>query len=230
MKGKRYVIAIAGASGCGKTALVRKIAENIRGTALFYDNYSHLLENKPLSEKLENLESQMNPKYYTLPRLAEDLKLLLAGETIIEPLTGEEIRPRKYIIVEDPHGRERQDIGHLYDYVVLEDTPLEICLARVLMRVFGGKYFMKEGTRELVTQEKADLEEKITVFEKHLNGQYWSRENYIIVNNYVRKNADLIIDGLGSLEDIAELVIKKFKKFKTSITTKKMKSESKNLL
>ncbi|MBN1330152.1 MAG: hypothetical protein JXA54_11820 [Candidatus Heimdallarchaeota archaeon] len=221
MKKKRFVITIAGASGCGKTALVKKIAEKIHGSALFFDNYSHSLERENLDENSDSSEKLFDPKLFTIPRMANDLELLLAGKTITEPLTGEGIRPRNYIIVEDPYGRERQDIGHLYDYVVLEDTPLEICLARVLMRVFGGKYFMKEGTKEFIPRDKADFIEKLEVFEKHLNGQYWSREYYINLNNFVRKNVDLIIDGLGSLEDITELVLKKFKKFKTKTSTKK---------
>ncbi len=228
MNRKRYVIVVAGASGCGKTALVKKITEKLRGTALFFDNYSHLLERNVLNESSNEDENQINPKQFTLTRMANDLQLLLAGKTIVEPLSGEEIRPRNYIIIEDPHGRERPDIGHLYDYVVLEDTPLEICLARVLMRVFGGKFFMKEQTKEFVLQDKADLIEKLSVFEKHLNGQYWTREKYIQVNSFVRKNADLIIDGLGSLDDIAELVIKKFKNFKTRMYQKRMNFQTIN--
>ncbi|MFW9923127.1 MAG: hypothetical protein ACFFDW_07585 [Candidatus Thorarchaeota archaeon] len=200
MKEGNCVIAVAGASGSGKTELVKELAKDLNGAMLFFDDYSHLMEDT----REKNNTGKIDPSKLRITRMVEDIKELLAGKMIKEPRSSRDIEPRKYIIVEDPYGRERTDIAPYYDYVILLDTPLDICLARVLLRI----NFWKTNNQEPII----DAKEKLVLFEKHLNGTYWTRDYYIAINEYVRKNADIIIDGMQSIETIAKEVITKIKK------------------
>jgi len=211
MKKDCFVIAVAGASGSGKTELVKELARILNGSIMYFDNYSHLMEEieEEREEEGENGKENPNPRKLRISQMTEDLKKLIAGEIIEEPKGGRIVKPAKYIIIEDPHGRERNDIGQYYDYVVLVDTPLELCLVRVLIRMNEGEYIQREKTGELIPQEKADPKEKLLILEKFINGTYWTREHYIAINNYVRKKADLILDGLSSVEEMAKEVKRK---------------------
>lgn len=172
MKKKNSALVIAGASGSGKTGIAEKLAKELKGAIMYFDRYSHLLEFTTLNgRKLEEKDGP-NPNNFMITDMVNDLKRLKEGKIITEPLSRRKIKPKKYIIIEDPHGRERLDIRPLYDFVILIDTPLEICLARVLLRTFAGKYFMREGTGELISQEEANPKEKISVLEKFILGQY----------------------------------------------------------
>ena len=42
-----YIIAVSSVSGGGKTTLVKKIAEFLRGTTLFFDDYASVSEYPP---------------------------------------------------------------------------------------------------------------------------------------------------------------------------------------
>ena len=202
-----FVIAIAGASGSGKSSIVREVAKSLGGAILYYDDYSQFQKwpetNGPNDEIL-------NLKEVKLTKLVEDLQLLQNWQNVVNPRNGQEIKAAEYIIIEDPHGRERLDIGKEYDYVVLIDTPLEICLSRVILRAFAEKYFQKpDGT--VVLQEEGDPKEKLVILDNFVFGPYWTRDYYFNVNKIVRKNADLIVDGLGTIEEIAQEIVEKIK-------------------
>ena len=206
MKEKPFIIAIAGASGSGKTRMVKEVGRLLNGTTLNFDDYSHSME-WPKTIKPE--EGVINLRDVKLTNLAEDIKSLLRGEKILDP-RNEEKHPTKFIVVEDPHGRERREFEELYDYIVLIDTPLEICLSRAIIRAFAGEYFAKING-ERVKQEEADPKEKLTVLDNYIFGPYWTRDFYESVNILVRKNCDLIVDGMGTIKEMAHEIVTNIK-------------------
>jgi len=212
-----FVIVIAGASGSGKSSITQEVAKLLNGAIIYYDDYSHLRE---WPKKNGGSEGNRNFAQVKIARMVEDVRTLKAGEKIIEPRKKREISPKEYIIIEDPHGRERKDITKLYDFAVLIDTPLEICLARVILRAFAGKNFTRlNGTQ--VLQEEEDPKNKLMILDNFIFGPYWTREQYIKINNQVRKNVDLIVDGMSSIEKIAQEIIQKVDKHRKEMPNKK---------
>jgi hypothetical protein len=99
------------------------------------------------------------------------------------------------IVLEEPFGRERDELATMIDYVVCIDLPLEIALARKLLRM----------TNFLLAEESADA------LAQHL--QYFlpwyltsGRDLYLAVNRHVLANCDLVIDGTQPPDTIVSTV------------------------
>ncbi len=116
---KTKVIAISGASGCGKTSLVKVLAARFSCPSLHFDDH---VEPFSYPHDMKKWHQQgANVSEIKTPKMLESLHRLMAGE-------------HQYIFVEEPFGRERSGIAPLVDFVVLLDLPLELCLSRVLRR------------------------------------------------------------------------------------------------
>ncbi|KZN48429.1 AAA family ATPase [Pseudoalteromonas luteoviolacea] len=117
---KTQVIAISGASGCGKTSLIKAVSDKLNCPYLLFDEYTNA---------------------HTYPK---DMKMWLkAGVDLNEIKTPAFIKALEeltlscsapYIFVEEPFGRCRAEISKYIDYVILLDVPLEVCLSRVITR------------------------------------------------------------------------------------------------
>ena len=204
----RFVIICAGASGSGKTRLTLKLTEMLgNATSLFYDHYSHLQD---WSMDFDDwFKSGADPTVNIIPQMKSDLEQLLAGKSIINPTTGKKIRPAKYIVIEDPYGKCRDDIGPHADFVVLLDIPLEVSFTWTILRCFKGKFLREDGS--LVEQEDVDTRDKLALIEKFLTGEYFTRDYYLALNELVREHANLIITDLEPTEEIAKKVLHEIK-------------------
>jgi uridine kinase len=56
------------------------------------------------------------------------------------------IAPSKYILLEEPSGRERGEIREYIDLVVYVDVPQDVCVARLIERVINMKVWNSQGT------------------------------------------------------------------------------------
>jgi hypothetical protein len=65
------------------------------------------------------------------------------SEGVALPADKGEVRPAKFIVLEEPSGRARAGLRALIDFVVLLDLPLEIALARKV--VDDVSYYLKEA-------------------------------------------------------------------------------------
>jgi uridine kinase len=98
-------------------------------------------------------------------------------------------------VLEEPFGRERGEIAGLIDFVICIDLPLEIALARKLLRMLG--FFLADQTPD--------------AFAKHL--QFFlpwyiesGRELYRMVQERVLRNCDLIADGMLPPDALADSI------------------------
>ncbi len=92
-----------------------------------------------------------------------------------------------YIFVEEPFGRERNSISPLIDCVVVLDTPLDICLARIIKR------HLTCASDDVVLTIKNYLGK----YEDHM------RQIYIATVKQVKNNADFIIHDVASINEVA---------------------------
>ncbi len=176
-----FVIAIAGHSGSGKSALVRNLAARLGASTLGIDDYP--FESYPRA--VEWIARGADPNEYQTPQFFADVRALKVGRPIIHPETEQELQPTEYIIIEEPFGRGRDALRDLIDLAVYLDTPLEVAYARKLLR-------------------KSDFlpwEDDPPVFIAHLreNLEWYlrvGRQFYLAVSEKAMAGCDLIVDGL----------------------------------
>lgn len=156
------VIAISGASGAGKTAVLQALSDYFACPSLYFDDHTESTT-YPADMKVW-FENGADLSEINTPTLVSSLTELIAQ------------RPR-YIFVEEPFGRERQAIAWMIDYVVLLDTPLELCLCRII----------KRNADKNLTESMHSVQRYLARYEDHL------RDIYVSTVALVRSNSDLII-------------------------------------
>ncbi|MBU1619661.1 MAG: hypothetical protein KJ556_06830 [Gammaproteobacteria bacterium] len=116
------VIAISGASGAGKTSVVKALSGYFACPSLYFDD--HVDSNTyPMNMKAW-FEKGADVSEINTPTMAVSLRDLIAQQ-------------HSYIFVEEPFGRGRQSIASMITHVVLLDLPLELCLCRMIRRNIG---------------------------------------------------------------------------------------------
>ncbi|NQZ24110.1 MAG: hypothetical protein HRT53_18945 [Colwellia sp.] len=170
------VIAISGASGAGKTTVVKQLAKDFNSPFLLFDDFTDK-ESYPDNMK-KWLSDGADLSLIETPRFVSALQQAISAS----------ITP--YIFVEEPFGKERQAMSPLIDYVVLLDLPLEICLLRIIKR--------HTEQRNLNTINSISI--YLDKYEDHF------RDIYKETVRQVRSNSDLIIDERTSLIDITTVI------------------------
>lgn len=127
--------------------------------------------------------------------MTADLLELRQGRPIHRLQTKHVMMPTPIIVVEEPFGRSRPELGVLIDFVAVLDTPLEVALARRLLR-------------ELRCGEKSEpgslSSRHIGFLEAYLKGV---RDLYVAVQRLAVQQADVVIDGLLTTADMVDKII-----------------------
>ncbi len=193
-----FVIAVSSAAGGGKTTLVTGAAELLGATTLFFDDYRYVSEYPPDLKKWVDDGADLN--LWKTPKFAADLAALKRGESI-ESVTGDgTLSPTDFIVIEEPMGRGRDEMAKSIDFMALIDTPLDIALARNLLRADGTNTSanMRQGTKELlVASSREFVRDYLDV----------SRSIYIAVQEQVAADCDLILDGRLPPGELAEQLV-----------------------
>ncbi|MBD2101659.1 P-loop NTPase fold protein [Leptolyngbya sp. FACHB-261] len=195
-----FVVAISGPSGSGKTSLVQKVTSLLKDAVSFYfDDYASV--SKYPSNFSEWIREGADPNQWETPQLLEDLQALRHGKSIFLPDNKGLIKTASFIVMEEPFGRERAKMNELIDFVACISLPLEVALARRLLRDI--EWCLNERNQEYLT---AYLKEYLTGY---LNGS--TREMYLEVNARVLKNCDLVLNGVKSLDELANEIVSAIK-------------------
>ena len=188
-----FVIAVSGPSGAGKSTVVRNLATRLDDTmALYFDDYE---ASSIYPDIARWLADGGDPNQFQTPQLSADLHALCAGKAITLAHNGQVAQPARVIVLEEPFGRERAEVAGLIDFVVCIDLPLEIALARKLLRMLD--FLLAEQTPD--------------AFAKHL--QFFlpwyiesGRELYRVVQQRVLRNCDLTADGTLPADALADSI------------------------
>lgn len=121
---KPQVIAISGASGAGKTTIVKQLAKTLNCQYLLFDQY--IDTNTYPSDMKSWLNKGANVSLIKTPRLVTALQRCLLENH------GD------FIFIEEPFGKQRNSMSAFIDHVVLLDTPLTTCLTRIEARYTGN--------------------------------------------------------------------------------------------
>ena len=103
------VIAIAGPSGGGKTTLVQSVAALLdQATQVYFDDYD-AISIYP-ADMAAWLANGADPNDWKTPQLSSDVLSLRMGSEVLHPNGTTMLLPTRYVVVEEPFGRERQEM------------------------------------------------------------------------------------------------------------------------
>ena len=163
---KPQIIAISGASGSGKTQLVKQLAKAYQCPSLFFDDY---VDNNTYPKDMHSWFLRgADASQILTPRFKTKV------EALQNSLWGVE-----FIFIEEPFCRQRASMAGLIDHVILLDTALELCLGRIMKR-------------SLVSQQDSSSAQVIRYL---ANYEAYFRDIYLHSVNKVRNNCDLVVNG-----------------------------------
>lgn len=180
-----FIIGVSGISGAGKSSLIRRLADTLQSTTIFWDDYDEI--SQAPQDYVEWFYSSKNYNKWVYPELVAALHKLKKGETITCPATRRQLNPTKYIIFDAPLGYCHEATGKYIDFLICLDTLLDIALARRLIRDYRDHPDPKKLIQELE--------------------EYLSKSRPLFILSPEEKTADLIIDGSLPLENQEKQVL-----------------------
>jgi uridine kinase len=201
---KPRVVVISGSVGSGKTTLTERLADLLGGSpVLIFDHYEQYAE---WPQDIDQwMRAGADPNHVRVPRLKEDLLSLLEGTSITHPLDNRTINSSEYILVEEPSGRERQEIAEYIDLVVYVDVPQDVCVVRVVQRALGMTGSDFERTVE--SESRQGLARRLKAVAFWLAQYERMRSVYIGISGIVKQKADIVVDGLRPVDEITQQVL-----------------------
>ena len=180
---------IAGASGAGKTTLIREHVSQVpNAAAVHFDNYEAFTNGPDSMEQW--LADGVNYDAWSSDRLESDLRKLKEGGSIRHPKSGAEQGPVSKILFDAPFGYANRRLGASIDFTVFLDVPLDIAMARRLIR-------------DTDNSEKTDLAMEMQ------NYLAYGRACYLAMNETVKQSCDLIVDAAYTVDKIASEILSK---------------------
>ena len=193
---KPYVITINAVSGGGKTALARLIRESLPASTLFcFDDFADT--NIIPDDLYEWSKRGANPLEIDCPGMREAVEQAMKKGGL------------EYIVLDCPLGREHPRFSQLIDLAVFIDTPLDIAMARRILRDHTSESSISPETR--LRQLRAELT------------HYLEKARYPYLEAYKQKNrSDLVLDGWSGLEDMRDQVLAKIMTDHQSLIRKRL--------
>lgn len=175
MDKKPYIVTVNAVSGGGKTTVVRELQRLLpEARALYFDDRDYDSDSG-IDDICSWMERGADVNEFNLDRLAGDLdKLAEEGHD--------------YIIMDYPFGYRHKRIAEYIDFSVFIDTPLDIALARRIIRDYDDAK---------AAHISADMEQ-------YLNQ---GRSTYMQSVSMGISDADLVVDGGRALGEIVEVII-----------------------
>jgi uridine kinase len=186
------VIGISGISGAGKSTLTKRLSENLQATFLFWDDYDEI--SKGPEDYVKWFKTSKNFDDWVYNDLAETLKKLKEGQKVICPATKRELFPTDYILFDAPMGYCHRATGKYIDFLICLDTPLDVALARRLLRDYRNHPDPRKVFEEL--------------------DYYLSDSRPLFIMGPEEKACDLIIDGSLPLDKQEQQVLLALQKVK----------------
>ena len=193
-----FVIGISSVSGGGKIAVAVKLTELLQDAVML--SFADYDENTVYPEDLHAwLTAGANYNAWETPGLTSDLLSLTTGNHIASPVDGSNIPTAKYIVFDAPLGRAHSDTGKFIDLMVFIDTPLDIAMARRLLR-------------DITTPTRQGAEDSI----KSLNAHLYSYLNggqllFLELEKQIRGNCDIVLDGRLPVDELAATIYKRLR-------------------
>ena len=182
------VVGITSVSGGGKTAASRRLAVVLSDVvAIHFDDYeaTHVYP----ADLHRWFADGADYDAYETPRFTRHLRVLKAGRGVRYPIGGAEVGPARYVVADAPLGRAHSDSGSLIDLLVFIDTPLDVAMARRILRDIE----LADEPLQHVIAELAGYEARARPIYEHFQER-------------MRADADLIVDGTLGIDLVVERI------------------------
>lgn len=177
---KPIVIAIASVSGGGKTTVTNELKDRLPlSTAIYFDDYD--FEEGP-EDYFQWVQNGADYNDWDVETLANDIEPLLTKRSL------------NYVLLDYPFAYKNNRIKQYIDYAIFIDTPLDIALARRVLR---------DNLYQPPDLLKNDLY-------CYLSG---GRAAYLEMIKTIKPNSDFVVDGSLSVDDIVSQIIEQISKF-----------------
>ena len=189
-----FVTGISAPSGGGKTTITKRVTDLLPGSvALFFDDYDGDTVH-PLSFQ-QWLREGADYSAWKALRLESDLRCLRNGRSIVHPLTGGTISPQRHVVFDNPLGYAHPGLAKLIDFMVFIDTPLDIAMARRLLRDFPQK------SNEHIEDVAKILRVEMATYLDH------GRQAYLEMDRQIKPTCDLVLDGSLPVNELSHRVV-----------------------
>jgi len=201
---KPTVIVIAGYVGSGKSTIAASLSQRLENApVLIFDHYEKYIEWP--QDMNQWMRDGADPNQIRVPKMKEDLLSLLQGIPVIDPFDGKMISPAKYVLLEEPSGGQMTEIREMIDLVVYIDVPQDVCVTRLVERVIDMDGWKSKGTFEGETKE--DLARQLNSIALWITHYQQSRPMYMLGSQMAQQKADIVVDGLKTVEEIVEDIL-----------------------
>lgn len=178
---KTLIIAVSAVSGGGKTTVIEALNKGLTSSkALYFDDYD--VEECP-DDFFEWIQRGANYNEWNTDILVKDINYLLTEANL------------DYVLLDYPFAYKNDKVASYIDYTIFIDTPLDIAMARRILR---------DNLDESVDLIKNDLTYYLSK----------GRVAYLEMIKTIKPNSDFIIDGTLKLDHIVAEIIKKIKVIK----------------
>ena len=190
----RLVIAVSGTSGAGKTTLATKVVELLKDAVLLrFDDYIRLGNDPAVVTAW--LQTGARPDDLKIPQMARDLRALIAGQPVHLPGDLGVVEPAGFIVLEEPFGRSRAELAPVIGLAVHLEVPADIALARRVTRAIDSP--ATAGPEQRLEEIRYDLRTYLIA----------GREAYKSAERAARESADLVLDGMSPVDELATEVV-----------------------
>ena len=181
MSAKAMVVTLNAISGGGKTTVTKEIVDRLENSrAIYFDAYDGVDKNVP--DIRQWVEDGADYNLWNLQDMADDISGLLAESKC------------EYIILDYPFAYKHEQIAQFIDLSVYIDTPLDIALARRILRDASAQGGIDSLLRKL---------------DKYLH----KRSDYHHAQA-LSQDSDITVDGSLKPSAIADIIIEKIKERK----------------
>lgn len=182
------VVGISAVGGGGKTAVTRRLAGVLGdAVALHFDDYEE--SNVYPADLPRWFADGADYDAYETPVFTRHLQALKDGQSISYPIGGTLVGPARYVVADAPLGRAHSDSGRLIDLLVFIDTPLDVAMARRILRDIE----LAHEPLQHVIAELAGYEARARPIYEHFQER-------------MRADADLVIDGTLGIDVVVERI------------------------
>lgn len=180
---KPFVISISGISGSGKTTIANALKKRVANTEVI--NFDNISGDLPGQDYCEWSESGADCNEWILTPIIDEIERLCSD-------------PLEYIVLDYPFGTAHRKVGAYVDISVWIDIPLDISLARRILRDFTRCSKIRHPL-------KGHVAEEVSSYLDYYLARH--RDTYLRHIETIRPFVDLIVDGTNTPEEITDEIL-----------------------
>ncbi len=187
------VIGVSAVGGGGKTVVTRRLAHVLGdAAAIHFDDYDDTNVHPPDLQRW--FADGADYDAWQTPVFSSHLQSLRDGRSVRHPVTGMTKGPSRYVVADAPLGRAHTDSGRFIDLMVFIDTPLDVAMARRLLR-------------DIDPTARSTAGEALRHIKGELSGyEVRARPIYEHFQERMRAEADLVVDGTLAIDLIVDRI------------------------